>query len=241
MKILNIKTDATAIFKERPNKYIAIVDVVSPFREKDVNVHVHDPGRLSEILYEGNKLLLKFVDKPTRKTKWDVIAGDINNKWVLIHSNYHRKISEKILQSNILPFTKNFETVKPEAKFKNHRLDFLCYDKNGRKTWIEVKGCTLGRDNIALFPDAPTKRGTEHLKILLQLQNKGDDAKLIILIFAPDIKCFMPNKERDENFANEFYNLSNNGISIHPLLLTFENDAIFYKKEIPICDFCFTK
>jgi sugar fermentation stimulation protein A len=164
LNLLKINTDAIAVFKNRPNKYIAIVDIIEPFIKKNVTVHVHDPGRLSEILFLNNKLLLKHVDKPARKTEWDVIAGNINNSWVLIHSNYHRKISEIIFKKRLLPFEHYFTDIKPEIKYNHHRLDFLCTDSKNKKTWIEVKGCTLGVENKALFPDAPTIRGTEHLK-----------------------------------------------------------------------------
>ncbi len=232
IKLLEIKSDAEAIFKSRPNKYVAEVDIVKPFSEKCVVVHIHDPGRLSEILYPGNTLLLKNEDKPHRKTKWDVIAGKVNNDFVLIHSGYHRKIAESVFEKNILPFCENFKTIKAEVKYKNHRIDFVGTEHDNKKCWIEVKGCTLGKGQVALFPDAPTVRGANHLKILLELQNKGDNAKLVILIFAPDVEYFMPNAETDKNFSEIFKYIVKKGIDVYPLSLLYENNWVYFKKQI---------
>ena len=56
-------------------------------------VHIHDPGRLKEILFPGNKVYLKRENAPGRKTKWDLIAGEVNGKLVFTNSRYHREIS----------------------------------------------------------------------------------------------------------------------------------------------------
>ena len=49
---------------------------------------------------------------------------------------------------------------------KHSRLDFLL-EKNGTKIYVEAKNCTLVENNVAMFPDAVTKRGTKHLQELI--------------------------------------------------------------------------
>ena len=235
-QIYRLDTEAKAIFLKRPNKYIAVVNIVEPFKEKNVLVHVHDPGRLKEILFEGNELLLKYEKKPHRKTEWDVIAGKVDNNWVLIHSGYHRKIAENIFKNKILDFSKNFTQIKAEVKYKNHRIDFLGI-KGTAKTWIEVKGCTLEKNNIALFPDAPTIRGVNHLKTLLELKNIGDNAVLLILIFAQNVKCFMPNNSTDKEFAKYFNLIIEQGVEVYPISLSFIDNKIFFNTILPLCEF----
>ncbi len=235
-KLFEIKSDAEAIFKKRPNKYIALVDIVAPFFEEDVLVHIHDPGRLAEILFSGNRLLLKNEDKPHRKTRWDVIAGKVNEHFVLIHSKYHRKIAEAIFKTKILPINERFNKIKAEVRYKNHRIDFVAYDNKGNECWIEVKGCTLGKDGVALFPDAPTIRGANHLKTLLKLKEIGNDAMLLILVFAPDVECFMPNFETDKNFAELFKEVLKKGIPVYPLSLIYKNNYVWFMQKLKLCD-----
>lgn len=57
---------------------------------------------------------------------------------------------------------------KAEVKVGNSRIDFQ--DGN---TFIEVKGCSLVENGVAMFPDAPTERGRRHLEELIKLKEKG--------------------------------------------------------------------
>ncbi len=233
MKLLEIKTDALALFKVRINKYLAIVDIISPLSQKNVEVHIHDPGRLGEILFPDNKLLLKYIDKQGRKTKWDVIAGLVENNFILIHSNYHRKIAEAIFENNIIFQKQHITSIKPEAKYGNSRIDFFIVLEHRKNIWLEVKGCTLVKNNIALFPDAPTKRGLKHLKSLMEIRQKGDYAKLLILIFNPSAEVFSPNGETDPEFYKLFYEC-NKIIDVYPITLEYKSNFIHFVKHIPV-------
>ena len=60
--------------------------------------------------------------------------------------------------------------LKPEFTLGDSRFDFYAeYEDNDgqhHKMLIEVKGCTLEKDGVALFPDAPTLRGLKHVRVL---------------------------------------------------------------------------
>ena len=168
-KIIEIKADKKGIFKERLNKFLGIVDI-----GYETMAHIHDSGRLIKILYSGNEILLKKADGK-RKTKWDILAGKYKNKWVFSNSFYHSMIAKKIIKI-IFGEIK----IEKEIKYKNSRIDFLL---NG-KMFLEVKGCTLEKNGMALFPDAPTLRGRKHLKALIDAAENGYDAAILFLIFA---------------------------------------------------------
>ena len=55
---------ARAIFLERPNRFIAIVDIQGQ-RE---TVHVKNTGRCKELLIPGTEVILEKSDNPARKT-----------------------------------------------------------------------------------------------------------------------------------------------------------------------------
>lgn len=237
MPVMEIPWDAKATFISRPNRFLGIVDITSPKKDKkrNVKVHVHDPGRLEELLYPGNRVLLRKAKNKNRKTKWDVIAAFYDGDWILVHSGYHRAIAEWVLNSNkVSPFGK-VTNITPEARIGKSRLDFLLEKKNGKKTWVEVKGCTLARDGVALFPDAPTERGRRHLKTLIKLKKEGDDAAIIILVFRSDARCFAPNGETDPKFSDTFYKAVDTGVQVYPLVFKFENSTVYYINKIPIC------
>lgn len=235
IRLHEIPVDAEAIFRARPNRYLGIVDFQPPRTEKNVKVHIHDPGRLEELLYPGSRVLLRHIPAAHRKTEWDVLAAHFGNQWVLVHSGHHRKIAEAIFQnSKITPFPE-MSSSKAEVKYGRSRVDFVISTTDNRQIWVEQKGCTLARDKIALFPDAPTKRGSKHLQTLMEIREKGIDAAILILIFRLDATCFKPNQVTDPEFSELFYEAMRRGVMIFPIVVGYEDSWIYYKKRIPVC------
>jgi sugar fermentation stimulation protein A len=230
-KVLNIPIDKEGIFLERPNRYLAKVKIDNEI----VETHVHDPGRLKELLFENNKVYLQKAKNPNRKTKWDVIAADSGDgEKILINSKFHRYISENILNDfDISPFGK-VDNIKAEVKYKNSRIDYLL-EKNNEKIWVEVKGVSLSENKIAKFPDAPTIRGQKHLKELMEIKETGDRTAIMLLILRDSIK-FRPKYETDEEFARLFYIAKEKGVEIYPILLEYKDEWISYKGIIEIIE-----
>lgn len=238
-KILDIKYDKKVIFQERLNRF-----TVSFSSENDNNelAHLHDTGRMQELLIKGNKLLIKKAKNPNRKTKWDVIAVEIESDGikenVLINSSYHRYIAEKILKDEkISPFGK-IKNLKAEIKYGNSRLDFYLEKNNlngeEEKIFIETKGCTLVDENkIAKFPGAPSERATKHLIELMNLVEKGYTSVIIILIFRNSNK-FMPEFNIDPLFSKTYYEAKKKGVKIYGLLFSYSNGHIYFEKYIDI-------
>ena len=232
--ILKIPHDAEGIFKKRKNRFLGIVDIEKPFLEKDVPVHIHDSGRLPDLLYPGNKVALEIKNTKSRKTKWDIIKAKDKNFWILTNSSYHNKIAASLIEKEIFKDIKKPPCIKQEPKIGKDRLDLLV--KIGEtEYWIEVKGCTLEKNNIALFPDAPTQRGRKHLRVLMELKDRGIRNAIIFLVFRPTSNCFMPNKEVDPIFSSLLYNSLKKGISIYPVLLFLKDEYIYYKKILKLC------
>ncbi len=235
IELTDIPYDTEAVFAGRPNRFLALVDIVSPGKEKAVKAHVHDPGRLKELLYEGNRLLLKKAVNPNRKTAYDVIAAEYRGYTILINSAYHRKISEKIFNDKkISPFGK-IADLRAEVRYGKSRFDFLLTGDSGEEIWVETKGCTLTIDGKAQFPDAPTTRGRRHLEELMQIRKEGKRAAVVFLVFRPDSICFGPKRDTDPEFSHTLEEAHRQGVEIYPLLLEYKDGIVSYKKVIELC------
>ncbi len=233
-KLLEIHYDARAVFVERPNRFLGLVNIEDEGTNKVEKVHVRDPGRLKEILCPGNQVLIRKAKNSNRKTRWDLIAGKVEDKWVLVNSGFHRDIAQTILNdATISPFGE-IEKCSPEQTYGKSRLDFLVI-KGGKNIWVEVKGCTLAIDRRALFPDAPTTRGKRHVEELIKAKGEGHRAALIILVFRDDAICFAPKEDTDPDFAKVFRKAVDSGVEVYPVLMGFDEGAIFYKGLIPVC------
>ena len=248
LPVMDIPWDVQGVFRSRPNRFLALVDVMEATHESEdcqeckivlpgEKVHVHDPGRLREILVPGSRVLLrKAPEGRKRKTKWDMIAGHCQGQWVLINSGLHRAISEEVLRSEIMsPFGK-LKKIRAEVKVGHSRIDFLLTREDNSILWLEVKGCTLTVDGTALFPDAPTERGKRHLETLMDLYDPGAgvDAALLVLVLGPDARCFAPNSATDPGFVATFHEAVGKGVSVHPLVFGYDRKKLYYHGEIPV-------
>jgi sugar fermentation stimulation protein A len=233
--LIEVVPDARGVFRRRPNRFLGIVDILEPDRETDVRVHTHDPGRLRELLYPGNEVLLRRVTKPGRTTVWDLLAAKWGEDWILAHTGYHRTIAERILGDPVLSPLGDAEDIIAEVKRNGSRLDFLLKRRDGSDSWVEVKGCTLVEERVALFPDAPTERGRRHLRELKELSENGADARVLVLVFRRDAECFKPNERTDPEFADAFREALEGGVRIHPVVIEYRDGMVRYFGEIPVC------
>ncbi len=227
--ILKVPADAEGIFIRRPNRFIAEVSLEG----EKVEAHVHDSGRLGELLFPGNRVLLKEYDNPGRRTRWEVIASRYHDSWIFTNSKFHREVSERILKDpEISPFPVQGE-IRAEVKSGKSRIDFLV--ESNPPVWVEVKGCTLEIDGVATFPDAPTTRGRRHVEELMSLMSRGDRAALLFLIFHRDVRCFSPNTQRDPDFSQTFYRALDEGLEVYPAVLSYDGESIRFHRYIPVC------
>lgn len=90
--------------------------------------------------------------------------------------------------------------IRSEVSIGRSRLDFLM-EQGGRKLYVEVKGVTLENNGLALFPDAPTPRGTRHLEELAALAGEGHQALALFIIQMGGISSFSPHEAMDPAFA----------------------------------------
>ncbi len=229
MIIFELPDTKKAIFIKRPNRFLGIVKL----DDLEHKVHIHDPGRLKELLFPGNKVLITPVDGKNRKTNWDLLAAKKEDEWIFVHSGYHRKFSQTILEQGLIRQLRPMEKLMPEIKVDGGRLDFLGTIK-GQRIWIEVKGCTLIKGDMALFPDAPTKRGTKHISTLIKLKEQGDRAAVVLLIFSKKAHIFSPNKNTDPKFYEEFYKAMEAGVEVYPVSLFLDGNKIYFNRLISI-------
>ena len=232
--LFEIPWDSEAVFMERPNRFLAICRVDG--NPDPVRVHVRDPGRLKELLFPGNRLLLKRAKGKSRKTSWDLVSALSRDgrSWVLVNSGFHTRIASAIFEDeDISPF-RGVCGIKREVKLKKSRLDFLLTLESFERIYVEVKGCTLERSNVALFPDAPTERGKRHLEELIAIrQERGERSAVCFLIFCPDVKCFSPNWNTDREFSRTFYEAIKRGVECYPFLLEYKKGMVNFLGQIP--------
>lgn len=179
-----------AKFISRPNRFIAHVDIDGT----EVVVHVKNTGRCKELLIPGCRVYLEKATNPERKTPYDLVAVDTPIGIINIDSQAPNAVVKEWLMKQ------DYDLVVPEYKYGNSRIDFYM-EKGEDKYLLEVKGCTLIKDGIGYFPDAPTERGVKHLRELTAAIDKGYKAMAAFVIQVEGVSEVRPNIETHPEFG----------------------------------------
>ena len=197
------------IFKNRPNRFIAEVDVGG---EIEI-AHVPNTGRCKELLVEDAVVWLKPSDNPNRKTKFSLHF--VENKGVLVSlfsQEANKIVYDAIVEGKIKELS-GYDYHQREKTVDNSRIDIYLANEDA-DCYVEVKGVTLIIDDEARFPDAPTERGAKHLKELIKLKKEGKRCVVFFLIQHPIGKFFRPNWDNDPVFSQTLNDAYDEGVEI---------------------------
>ena len=201
-----------ATFLERPNRFIAHVDI----KGERETVHVKNTGRCKELLIPGSRVYLAVADNPERKTKYDLVAVEKvrENKLPLLinmDSQIVNDVASEWLAKGLL--FSNKAVIRREVTYGKSRFDFYIEDGE-RKVFLEVKGVTLEHDGIASFPDAPTERGIKHIHELIKCMEEGYEAYILFVIQMKEMKWFQPNDITHKAFGDALRKAEQSGVKI---------------------------
>lgn len=218
-KLFEIPDLVEATFLNRPNRFVAEIN----YNGTETQAHIHDPGRLKELLIPGTKILMT---KSNGKLPFYIkaITHDGLGEWVLLDSALHNRIARKIFP--LIEEFKDFKNIRSEVPLGKSRIDFVL---DGIP--LEIKGVSLVKDKIALFPDAPTKRGARHVKEIIE-----HNGMIMFLIFR-NADFFAPNIEMDSDFSNNLSEARKKGVKIICAQIYFDGKYTYYNNKIPLADF----
>lgn len=225
-------------FIERPNRFVAIVEVEGELHK----VHVKNTGRCRELLVPGATVYLEDFNgrMGSRKMRFSLIGvekvTDYGEILINMDSQAPNKVIKEALESGRLqlPGLDKLSEIKWEAKYGDSRLDFYVKDINGKEAYAEVKGVTLEYDGIASFPDAPTERGIKHLYELLNAKEEDMEAYAIFVIQMKGVKVFKPNDERHRAFGDALRDVSSKGVRVMAIDCVVTEDTLTIDKSIEI-------
>ena len=208
------------IFCSRPNRFIAYVKIDG----REEVCHVKNTGRCRELLLPGATVYVEVADiqkNPERKTKYDLIAvekpgiGLINMDSQAPNAAAYEWLKKRFPDAEI----------RREVTYGASRFD-LCMEKNGKTTFIEVKGVTLEQDGVAAFPDAPTVRGVKHIRELMAAKTAGYGAVILFVVQMKGISYLVPNDTTHPEFGAALREAASVGVEIMSVDCTVTPDSM---------------
>lgn len=238
-----------ARFLARPNRFIARVELDG----REETVHVKNTGRCRELLVPGCTVYLEGSGSPARKTKYDLVAVEkardgLPPLLINMDSQAPNRVFGEWMRSGMgaeLGLPKP-DLLRPETTWGNSRFDFyweesrrgkerLCGGPEiGRKGFVEVKGCTLEEDGLALFPDAPTERGVKHLRELIACHEAGYEAAVCVVIQMEGMAAFAPNDRTHPEFGAALREAAKAGVKVLAVECAVRPDSLVMTRPVPV-------
>ena len=205
-----------AVFIDRPNRFVANVDIDGHIE----TVHVKNTGRCKELLIPGAEVYLTELKSPGRKTRYDLIAVRKTNRLLFnIDSQAPNKVVMEWLR------VQGFDKIVPEYTYGDSRIDFYM-ERGNDKYLMEVKGFTLEIEGIGYFPDAPTERGVKHIRELIRAVVDGYNALLVFVIQVDGVYEVKPNINTHPELGKAYDEAVSAGVRVLNLLCHVKPDSL---------------
>ena len=214
----------TGIFRSRPNRFVAVVEVDGTDRV----CHVKNTGRCKELLVPGCTVVLQAADNPARKTPYDVIAVYKGERLINMDSQAPNEVAAEYLRRRFPN-----AVLRREVRYGDSRFDFYMVE-DGQEWFIEVKGCTLEVDNVGYFPDAPTERGVKHLRHLTAAVEAGYRAAVLFVIQMEGVTAICPNDATHPAFGNALRQAHAAGVEVWAVDCTVTPDTLTHRRPVPV-------
>ena len=213
-------------FLARPNRFIAHVEIGG----KTEICHVKNTGRCRELLPTGARVWCQKYDNPNRKTAFDLISVE-KGEWIInMDSQAPNKAAMEWLAGGGLG---PIENLRAETTHGDSRYDFS-FVQDGRPCFLEVKGVTLEENGICAFPDAPTDRGSKHLRGLTAALQEGYGAYVLFVIQMADVSFLHPNDQTDPAFGKALREAVAAGVRVLAVDCSVTPDSMTIGKAVEV-------
>ena len=217
------------IFLERPNRYLARVEIDG----QEIKAHVPDPGRLPGLMVPGRRVRLVYNPGPKRKTDYSLVLVRHGSIWVSVYPVFANKLVEKGLVDGKLSCLSGYKNFNREVKWGESRFDFQLNFPAG-KVFVEVKSVSLVEKGEGKFPDAPTERGIKHLKGLIDLKKNGCRAAVLFVSQRSDARSITSNDEIDPKFGEWLRKAYQARVELYAYNCKVTKNTISIKNQIPV-------
>ena len=216
------------VFRKRLNKFLGVVEVDG----REEHCFIPNPGRLEELLTDGTRVFLKEISARKRKTNYDLFAVESEGTFVSIDSRLPPKLFAEAVSKKTLREFKGCEVKGFEPVFGDVRFDVEL--ECSVQCFVETKSCTLVKNGVAFFPDAPTKRGAKHLEMLIKARKRGFRSVLAVIIQRNDAVLFKPNQETDYQFSKALKTAVESGVEVYAYLTEFRKNSMFICSQVEV-------
>lgn len=238
----------------RANRFAA--EVRRAGGRRPVRVHLPNSGRMTELLVPGVPVRVMAAGvgarsgraaaragggrapggrpgRGARRTAGTLVLVRHRGRWVGVDSRVPNRLVEAAFERGGLPPITGIRRVLREVRVGRSRLDFVVEAAGGR--WlVEAKSCNKVVAGVALFPDAPTARGTRHLRALAARARRGQRVAVLWVVQRDDARCLRPDAAADPAFAAAVAAAAAAGVELAAYSCRVGPGGIVLDRRIPV-------
>lgn len=187
----------------------------------------------------GSRVWLSSSDSPTRKYRhtWELVEGK-PGVIVGINTVWPNRLVVEAINAKVIKELLGYRNIKTEVRYgnENSRIDILL-DGHTKKPpcYVEVKNVTAAVENdIALFPDAISERGSKHLRELMAMVDEGFRAVLIFCVQRTDVNEVRPADGIDPVYGKTLRQALAHGVEVLAYRARISLQEIVLADKIPV-------
>jgi sugar fermentation stimulation protein A len=220
------------ILVRRYNRFLADVELENGAM---VTAHCPNSGSMKGCAVPGNRVLLSLSGNPKRKLAytWELVRAD--GIWVGINTSLPHRMTCEAIKRGAVGELVGYDTIRPEVLYgKDSRIDLLLSGPAGL-CYVEVKNVTLVKGNVAMFPDAVTKRGQKHLHELMRTVREGNRGIIFYVVQRADAEVLAPADTIDPEYGRLLRLAVENGVEALAYQAHVDPEEIYLTRPLPIC------
>jgi sugar fermentation stimulation protein A len=209
------------IFLRRLNRFMVEVKVDG----KTALAHLPNSGRLLTVLIPNSEAFLMRRERTGRKSGYDLFAVRRSRVPIIVDTRFSSVAARISIQRELRKSLKGYRVVRENVRVNDSLLDLLL-QRSKRRFFLEIKSVTHVADKVAMFPDAPTKRGRKHLDTLMRLVEQGYDSGILFSVQRPDAEKIRPYREMDPLFERLLREAVGKGVRVFTEMLVFKPSGV---------------
>lgn len=216
------------VFLARETRFTALVKLDG----RPVRAHLGTSGRLAETLVPGRTVYLAAGKVPGRRTGWELILARAGSVLVSVDSHLpNRLVAAAAALGRLAPW----QDSRPVGglAYGASRFDFHLRG-GGADVLLEVKSVTLVTGGMAMFPDAPTRRGAGQMADLVLAGAAGYRPAVLFVIQRGDARVFRPADHIDPVFGDALRKARASGVEVFARRLAVSLKRAALDGEIPV-------
>jgi sugar fermentation stimulation protein A len=169
-----------------------------------VTAHTANTGAMTGCCEPGARVWLSSADNPKRKypLTWELIEvtpGVICG----INTLLSNRLVREAIEAGSIPELAGYSRLRSEVRYgqENSRIDFLLAKEGAASCYVEVKNVTLVEEGVGRFPDAVSRRGSKHLRELMQVVATGSRGVIFFCVQRDDCHQVRPADAVDAEYG----------------------------------------